>query len=183
MSKSILVAGLDLSDAILAITELARYHALGMAMKYNRPADFEKAREPMAVFPFHLGDNEFDDVTDHLLEMIDTEPRMAKYAERAKRCINADRGWKSIQSTDAVEPWITITHGDFWINNIMFHKGEWIFLLFNSKIMSSYATAASMCIYRSLMPVFRTLYKFKMHHITFCNTGKIFAFLQPKKQV
>ena len=130
ISQSIHVAGLDLNHAKIALTELARYHALGMAMKYNRPADFEKARGPMSGIPVHLDDHEFDDVMDHMLEMVDTEPRMAEYAERAKRCINADRGYKSIRTTNAVEPWITITHGDFWINNIMFHKGDNFFLFF-----------------------------------------------------
>lgn len=114
---------MDFDHAKRALKELARYHALGMAVKYKRPEFFEQSKPIINVFPLDLKDSEFDDVTTHMFKLICSDPRVAEYEERIKAAVSAANGWDSFNEIKAIEPWVSYTHGDFWVNNMMFRQG------------------------------------------------------------
>ncbi|XP_011498458.1 PREDICTED: uncharacterized protein LOC105362673 [Ceratosolen solmsi marchali] len=112
--------GLDYYHAKQAIDQLARFHALGRALKYKNPAFFEEATKIINVSPFKMSTNEFNDIVQHLINMICTDSRIAKYKDRLQNLI--DIGCNFITPSEISEPWITFAHGDFWVNNIMFQE-------------------------------------------------------------
>jgi hypothetical protein len=95
---------------------------LGRALKYKRPDFFDEATKIMNVFPFEMSENDLKEVATHLFNSICTDPRIAKYKDRLKPL--KTQGWDSITLSDVYEPWISFIHGDFWVNNIMFKKGN-----------------------------------------------------------
>lgn len=113
--------GLDLEHAKLALTELARFHALGMALKHHEAALFEEAKTCMREIPFDVTDMNQEAVICHLIKTICQDPRIAKYESRIWSIMPKNHA--DVLEVQAVEPWVTIVHGDFWVNNIMFRTG------------------------------------------------------------
>lgn len=122
-----MLTGLDFDHAKLAISELARYHAVGIALKNKKPDVFKEAAKYMTIYPFDMEDSEFKEIIDHTVELICQDSRIAKYEGRIKETYLESRNWKSFVEFEAVEPWVTINHGDFWVNNIMYRHGKLIF--------------------------------------------------------
>lgn len=117
---------MDLDHAKLAITELARYHALGTAFKTHKPEIFEKSRKLLTDFPFELSAKEFQEIVNHTINLISQDPRISSYADRIRATYEGKTTWQALLAVEAVEPWISINHGDFWVNNMMFRHGEQI---------------------------------------------------------
>lgn len=111
---------MDLEHAKAAITELARYHALGVALKSHKPEIFEESRKYMAEFPFEMSPDDFKKLVNHTIARIRQDPRICNYADRLRATYT---NFQSFLDFEASEPWISIIHGDFWINNIMFRHG------------------------------------------------------------
>lgn len=108
-----------MEHAKVATTELARYHALGIALKTHKPAVFEESRKYME-FPFEMSEDEFQEIVDHTMKLISQDPRICNYVDRIKSTfVNL----QTFLEYEAIEPWVSINHGDFWINNIMFCHG------------------------------------------------------------
>ncbi|XP_058791781.1 uncharacterized protein LOC131664583 isoform X2 [Phymastichus coffea] len=113
--------GMDVHHARKALTSLARYHALGIAMKEKRPSFAKKAINQAGILGIDFAqlDNAYTSTCEILMKI----PRLKKYSaiiessfEKAK-----DGGsWK----VNPIEPWVTITHGDFWTNNMLFHMDD-----------------------------------------------------------
>ncbi|KAJ8675792.1 hypothetical protein QAD02_011578 [Eretmocerus hayati] len=113
--------GLNLNHAKLAISKLAQYHALGIVMRHRRPSFFEEAKKYMTSLPFETSESMFNEFVRNFMCSICTDLRIAKYKDRIRATIDACNGWQGFTNFKVVEPWITIIHGDFWVNNIMFN--------------------------------------------------------------
>ena len=106
----------------MALSGLARYHALGIALKHKRPEFFKKAMAQAQVecadfTPLYMG---FDVVLEEFREDASLTRDCLPYIEASFNQFRIDQQLTVSPS----EPWATITHGDFWVNNIMFHQDE-----------------------------------------------------------
>ncbi|XP_031781522.1 uncharacterized protein LOC100116463 [Nasonia vitripennis] len=117
--------GLDFEHAVIAITQLARYHALGMALRHKKPKEFAEAQKIIDNFPFDMTDiKQFEDVIDHTIEVVCSDQRLVQYEQKIRGLITEQNGFESFMEIEKIEPWISINHGDFWVNNIMFQHDD-----------------------------------------------------------
>lgn len=124
--------GLDLAHTKLALSELARFHALGVAAMKFKPDLIDEAKKLMKDFPFEFIESEIEKFVSQTFSAIAQDPRTAKYLDRIESSVKG-LDWRALLTAEPEEPWITITHGDFWVNNMMFKEG--IFLC-NKKAMA-----------------------------------------------
>lgn len=120
--------GLDYEHAKLALRELARYHALGMALRKHNPKVYEVIAKNKNEIPFDVIDEEFEQMAENILDVLIRDPRIAPYKDRMRKSVIRGKDYVSVFKIDPVEPYVTINHGDFWVNNIMFHHGETKFI-------------------------------------------------------
>lgn len=114
--------GYDLEHSKHAIRAMARFHALGMAMKYKKPDMFEVFKYRSKCIDFE-NNNDMQASNEILLKKMKEDPEMNVYYEKAVELFNPEvmlKAWKDPPN----EPWSTIIHSDFWVNNILFHRGE-----------------------------------------------------------
>lgn len=114
--------GLDLAHTKLALNELARFHALGVACMRLKPEIFAEAKKLMSEYPFELIQSEIEKFVTQTISMIAQDPRIAKYLDRIESSVKGF-DWNTVLNAEPEEPWITITHGDFWVNNMLFKNG------------------------------------------------------------
>ncbi|XP_012273647.1 uncharacterized protein LOC105696064 [Orussus abietinus] len=112
--------GYDLEHAKLAISAMARFHALGIATKMKRPEYFEELKRRCKCLQFK-GEN-FADSTKAFLAAIGDDPEVSQYLERCQAAFDrgVDQAWHRVPE----EPWSTIIHSDFWVNNLLFKRDE-----------------------------------------------------------
>lgn len=100
---------------------MARFHALGMATKYKQPEYFEVLKERSKCLD--LKTEEFEHFQEDMLKRIAGDSQLAVYIDRCEAAIRDSFGrgmWNLLPD----EPWSTIIHADFWVNNVMFHRNE-----------------------------------------------------------
>ncbi|KAJ4451125.1 uncharacterized protein [Periplaneta americana] len=114
--------GLDLTHTRLAVSQLARFHAMSIALKILKPQVF-KDTVLKACKPYNLGlnDEEMRANTPMLINVVKIIPECEMYADRVlqaiERCIQQELD-KSL--VPPCELYATIVHTDFWVNNMMF---------------------------------------------------------------
>ena len=115
--------GLDVEHAKFAIKELAKYHALGIICKKNEPDFFEKAKVTLSE-PIFTGDSSGTEAIDkYLKSIIFSNPKISDFCYRIEKFFE-DHCISSKLENTAEGPWSSILHGDFWVNNIMYHHDE-----------------------------------------------------------
>lgn len=100
---------------------MARFHALGMATKYKRPKYFEELKEHSKCL--ELKTEEFERFQEDMLKIIAGDSQLTVYVDRC-RVVIRDSFERGLWTLMPDEPWSTIIHADFWVNNIMFHHDE-----------------------------------------------------------
>ncbi|KAK9300138.1 hypothetical protein QLX08_007063 [Tetragonisca angustula] len=113
--------GYDLEHAEEAVKALARFHALGMAMKQKRPGIFEVFK--MYAKPLQNPEMNTDNLFVTVFDQIKKDPELNPYYERCERVLSELKP-EDIWSDSFREPWTTIIHSDFWVNNMMFRRSE-----------------------------------------------------------
>ncbi|XP_011171848.1 uncharacterized protein LOC105204463 [Solenopsis invicta] len=115
------IKGCDLEHSRVAIQAMARFHALGMATKYKRPEYFEVLKERSKSI--EMKTEEFERFQEDMLKIIASDSQLAVYVDRC-RVVLRDSFERGLWTSTPNEPWSTIIHADFWVNNIMFHRDE-----------------------------------------------------------
>ncbi|XP_076249631.1 uncharacterized protein LOC143188955 [Calliopsis andreniformis] len=110
--------GYDIEHSEMAVKTLARFHALGIALKQKKPGIFE-------MFKMHARylkiEGNPDAMFTSILEKIKEDPEMSLYYDKCQKVLTGlemDDLWADVPR----EPWMTIIHSDFWVNNILFHR-------------------------------------------------------------
>ncbi|KAL7286199.1 hypothetical protein TKK_0019533 [Trichogramma kaykai] len=112
--------GMGYAHAKMAISKLAEYHALGLALRIKKPEIFAKARELIDIIPFETNTEVFAGMGEQIYKTICNDPRTAIHKDLIKKQIDDNANFECFYNMDALEPWLTLSHGDFWVNNIMF---------------------------------------------------------------
>lgn len=71
---------------------------------------------------FDTNTDELEDANNKLREILCRDSRLAIYEDRMKKCF--DFGWERVFKPTTENEWTTFTHGDFWVNNMLFHHDE-----------------------------------------------------------
>ncbi|PSN39071.1 hypothetical protein C0J52_07366 [Blattella germanica] len=113
--------GLDLNHTKLAVSQLARFHAISIAIKLIKPQVFEQTILK-AIRPFHYGltKKEMEDNNKSLLESVMTIPEYKKHLGKLETVLQESLENYLKHYPEAKEPFGTIGHLDFWVNNMMF---------------------------------------------------------------
>lgn len=128
--------GFDLKTSKAIIKRMALFHSLPLIMKFKKPDDFRilkdylennlpkypapgdgPDKEKFSPPPGTLGPE------DTLLETMINMPECAPYVSKLRPLIGVPKGpvqWHK----EGIEPWNTIVHNDFWVNNIMVNPRE-----------------------------------------------------------
>lgn len=120
--------GLDLEHCRLAVRELARFHAAGIALRRLRPAVFKGPGVHDALLNFmhnqpETGRENTERFATSTLEMVlEKVPEVLDVVDEARLRRAALPGHEPDDAA-AREPFATILHCDFWVNNMMFHRG------------------------------------------------------------
>lgn len=100
---------------------LARYHALGIAIRSKDPSFFQRAMIPMKPPVLNLS-NDFENVIEYTKNSVCSDPRIAKYTKSISEAFK--NGWEAVILNIPENPWFTFTHGDFWVNNLLYLHDE-----------------------------------------------------------
>ncbi|XP_072754270.1 uncharacterized protein [Anoplolepis gracilipes] len=111
------ILGLDKVHMDFAISHLAKLHAITIGLKLKKPDFFKKVVLPVLEYAVD------EDAKDCVVDMVQKAHNDYKNMKEAESYL--DRIEKTLQYTPRVtitpkEPWTTLVHNDFWVNNMMF---------------------------------------------------------------
>ncbi|XP_012264746.2 uncharacterized protein LOC105691072 [Athalia rosae] len=113
------LVGLDLAHAKLALEELARFHALGIAAKFRKPVFFDEMKE--RAKSLIVAKENVEPIRRFLIETLKGSSDLHPYLDRIEEALN-----RLVMNVEVEhvpdEPWATICHNDLWTNNVMFRK-------------------------------------------------------------
>lgn len=115
----------DLPTIKLVLKDLAAFHAIPLAIKFLEPETFETKIQPFLKDhepppPPPDGNGHFTDSMDMVIDILENDEECRPIASQLRE---KKRGMpKSLRN----EPYVTLGHGDLWINNIMvkFQNGK-----------------------------------------------------------
>ncbi|XP_058795304.1 uncharacterized protein LOC131666548 [Phymastichus coffea] len=113
--------GLDMNHMKIAIPAIAKFHAIGLAIKYKNPEFFAKIKD--YAKPLDMSEEMVGSLVSSMLKMIKNHSQLSEYYERA-RSLNEPGDNKNcfLQMTyEPDDPRACVVHRDLWNNNVMFH--------------------------------------------------------------
>ncbi|XP_011642399.1 uncharacterized protein LOC105430504 [Pogonomyrmex barbatus] len=116
------ILGLDKVHMDFAISHLAKLHAIAIGLKLKKPEFFEKMVLPILNFSINQAAQQ------GVLDMVGKAHNDYKNIKEAETYL--DRIQKTIEygfaneHAPSKEPWATLVHHDFWVNNMMFKYDE-----------------------------------------------------------
>lgn len=119
------LTGFDKEFAYRILEDLAKFHAVPLAFKIKKPDEFERIILP--VIKGVAVDDNFDDsakqsavneILDCVKDLEECKPYLDKISDAIYACINNNYGLLD----KAVQPFATIVHTDYWVNNTMVLK-------------------------------------------------------------
>ncbi|KAK0094729.1 hypothetical protein PV326_010175 [Microctonus aethiopoides] len=116
--------GLNKSQTEFAVKQLAKFHAIGIAMREKKPKLFMKVVTPALV---HVANETAEQC---VMDMIEKSIEDLSKIDEAKPYMNVVKksieiaGKTEIHKTKSDEMWCTLVHNDFWVNNMMFKFNE-----------------------------------------------------------
>lgn len=115
------IAGMDVDHAKKVITVLAKYHAFGRALKQKMPDFFEKVIgfTRLKVYSGTGFQNNFKNILEHYKKVCSSHKHMSLIESSFANVLGGD-----ISTDEPREPWPSISHGDLWTSNILFHKNQ-----------------------------------------------------------
>lgn len=116
------IVGLDKAHMDFAISHLAKLHAITIGLKLKKPDIFKKAVLP-GLIKDSISEVAQKGVVDMVLKAYNDYKNIKEvetYLDRIEKTI--EYGFK--QNIMPEEPWATLVHNDFWVNNMMFKYDE-----------------------------------------------------------
>ncbi|XP_060526353.1 uncharacterized protein LOC132701989 [Cylas formicarius] len=121
------LVGFDEHATRVILKDLARFHAVPIALKLLKPAEFEEKVRPCTVFnkgleqlPAEVGLAFHNSIMEGAKDIPDLEP----YLQRLQRVVDDALVRPYVQRHSPNEPWGTVTHADFWVSNTMVLKDK-----------------------------------------------------------
>ena len=111
----------------MVLKEVARFHAIGLAVHEKDPQFFEEIKKCLQAFALSTDVYESDTYNraiDNMCDEVCNDPIMGAYSDSIRNSVNKNRNWEFLRDFTIEEPWISVTHGDLWTNNILFKKGN-----------------------------------------------------------
>ncbi|XP_020284303.1 uncharacterized protein LOC109854997 isoform X2 [Pseudomyrmex gracilis] len=115
------ILGLDKVHMNFAISHLAKMHAIIIGLKLKKPEVFEK--EILPALEYAVNENAKDCVKEMIKKAHDDYKNM-KEAEPYLEKINKTIEYGLHTTVMPEEPWATLVHNDFWVNNMLFKYDE-----------------------------------------------------------
>lgn len=114
------IYGLDKKHAEFAVRELAKMHAITVAVKIKKPETFENKLLPLLKQAVDESAIKcVKDMVHKACEDLKNIPEAEPYMRAVEKTI--EHGIELYgQSGDVEEPWGTLVHNDFWVNNMMY---------------------------------------------------------------
>lgn len=118
--------GFDLKTSRSIVKALAKFHSVALALKIQKPETFQKYVTPntkkMQAFT-DLSEDQRQKPINTILNVLKKQQVFIPYIDRIREYYFV--GEKAFQEgPEAREPFATIGHSDFWVNNILINKTE-----------------------------------------------------------
>lgn len=116
--------GFDLQTSEVIVKALATLHSVALALKIKKPVTFQTRIAPklakMKGFD-ELTEEQRQHGEDVLMGVLEKHSEFTPYLERIRNyCRQGEKAFQ--KGHDAREPFATIGHNDFWVNNILIQK-------------------------------------------------------------
>lgn len=111
-----------MDHARITIIALARFHALGIVLKKKQPEFFKEVVSKTESLGIDIQqiDGGFMGVLENFYERRSFfEKHLAAIESSFKETLKGKR-----YTVRSEEPWMTVTHGDMWINNLLYHENQ-----------------------------------------------------------
>jgi len=115
--------GFDYEHALMIVKDLAKFHAVPIAMRIISPNDFKEKIGPCIV-PNQGIETLPDDIaaafTDSIIENAKIIPELAPYLENIIKIVNeSNDDMKNKNGPPITSAYATAVHSDYWVNNTM----------------------------------------------------------------
>ncbi|CAH1183303.1 unnamed protein product [Ceutorhynchus assimilis] len=119
--------GFDLSATKIILPDLARFHAVPIALRILKPHVFEEKVLPATVsnkgleqLPEEVGLSFITAILDGAREVPELEPFLPKI----QKLVDEDQEFSYILRNHDEDLWASISHADFWVSNTMIRKDK-----------------------------------------------------------
>ncbi|EFN81252.1 uncharacterized protein LOC105186171 isoform X2 [Harpegnathos saltator] len=120
------IVGLDKIHMDFAIGHLAKLHAITIGLKLKKPELFQKTVLP--VLNYSSNEDAMNGVIDMVTKTHEDYKKMPEaesYLDRIEKTIKHGFHYSTDSMVEtAEEPWGTLVHNDFWVNNMLFKYNE-----------------------------------------------------------
>lgn len=118
------IFGLDRKHTEFAIDNLAKLHALTIALRMKKPELYERiAAEVLVEVSNETTEKCVNDMVKKAQSDFEGIEEIKPYLDRINRTIECN-GQAKKNPEKPEEPWPTLIHNDFWVNNMMFRHNE-----------------------------------------------------------
>lgn len=121
------LVGFDLEGAKIVVRDLAKFHALPIALKLLKPKAFEEKILPSLVqnkgleqLPEEVGKAFHESIMEGAREIEELQP----YLERIQKVVDHAEEHPFVLRPPPNEPWGTMSHSDYWTSNTMLLRDE-----------------------------------------------------------
>lgn len=114
------MVGLDLAHSKLALRKLAQLQALAIGLKLLNPQAFNNTiRKACRFYKVNAKDFGKTEALDQFLEYFKNIPECLPILDKVRECCFVGMKLK-LEAPVPREPYATLVHNDFWVNNMMF---------------------------------------------------------------
>lgn len=118
------IFGLDKKHTEFAVKRLAKMHALVIALKLKKPQLYTNiTKELLVEIANETTEKCLNDMIQKILLDLQNMEEIKPYMDSIKKSVEYCKE-QTVKSKKVEEPWGTMIHNDFWVNNMMFKHDE-----------------------------------------------------------
>lgn len=119
------IAGLNKKQAAFAVKQLAKLHAIPIAMRIKKPKIFQELVLPALAQPANeTAENCVTDMVRKALDDLKEIPEASRYLDAVNKTMEYEAKCNDSSESTSKDQWATLVHNDFWVNNMMFKSDE-----------------------------------------------------------